>query len=64
VGSGAGARKMLGWSKTCRLAYALLWEYSYKRLKLAQLLGQLGVFLARSKTKQTNHCVLHRGCGS
>ena len=25
---------------------AFLWEYSYKRLKLGQLLGQLGVFLA------------------
>jgi hypothetical protein len=27
------------------LARAFLWEYSYERLKLAQLLGQLGVFL-------------------
>jgi hypothetical protein len=27
------------------LAHAFLWEYSYKRLKLAQLPGQLGVFL-------------------
>jgi hypothetical protein len=27
------------------LAYAFLWEYSHKRLKLVQLLGQLGVFL-------------------
>jgi hypothetical protein len=27
------------------LAHAFLWEYSYKTLKLAQLLGQLGVFL-------------------
>jgi hypothetical protein len=27
------------------LAHAFLWEYSYKRLKLAQLLGQLCVFL-------------------
>jgi hypothetical protein len=27
------------------LDHGLLWEYSYKRLKLAQLLGQLGVFL-------------------
>jgi hypothetical protein len=24
------------------LAHAFLWEHSYKRLKLAQLLGQLG----------------------
>ena len=30
----AGASKVLGWPK-----------YSYKRLKLTQLLGQLGVFL-------------------
>ena len=37
---------MLGWPKRCKLAHAFLWEYSYKRLKLAQLLGQLGVFLA------------------
>jgi hypothetical protein len=28
-----------------KLTHAFLWEYSYKRLKLAQLLGQLGVFL-------------------
>jgi hypothetical protein len=28
-----------------KLAYAFLREYSYKGLKLAQLLGQLGVFL-------------------
>ena len=36
---------MSGWSKRCNLARAFLWEYSYKRLKLAQLLNQLGVFL-------------------
>ena len=36
---------MLGWPKRRKLAHALLWEYRYKRLKLAQLLGQLGVFL-------------------
>ena len=39
------ARKLLGWPKRCKLAHAILWEHSYKRLKLAQLLGQLGVFL-------------------
>jgi hypothetical protein len=39
------ARKMLGWPKICKLAHAFLWEYSYKRLKFAQLLGQLSVFL-------------------
>jgi hypothetical protein len=39
------ARKVLGWPERCKLAHALLWEYSYKRLKLAQLLCQLRVFL-------------------
>ena len=39
---------MLGWPKRPKLAYAFLWEYSYKRLELAQLLGQLGVFLTLS----------------
>jgi hypothetical protein len=32
-----------GWSKLCKFAHALQWEYSHRRLKLA--LGQLGVFL-------------------
>ena len=36
---------MLGWPKICKLTDAFLWEYSYKRLTLAQLLGQLGFFL-------------------
>jgi hypothetical protein len=36
---------VLGRPKRCKLAHALLWEYSYKRLKLAQLLGRHGVFL-------------------
>ena len=36
---------MLGWPKRSKLAHAFLWEHSYKRLELAQLLGQLGVFL-------------------
>ena len=39
------ARKMLGWPKRCKLAHAILREYCYERPKLAQLLGQLGVFL-------------------
>jgi hypothetical protein len=39
---------VLGWSKRCKLARAFLWERRYKRLKLAQLLGQLGVFLTRA----------------
>jgi hypothetical protein len=42
----AEARKVSGWpKKCCMLAYAFLWEYSYKGLKLAQLLRRLGVFL-------------------
>jgi hypothetical protein len=35
---------VLGWPKRCQLAHAFLREYSYKRLKSAQLLDQLGVF--------------------
>jgi hypothetical protein len=45
----AAARKVLGssrWPKRCKLAHAFLREYSYKGLKLAHLLGQLGLFLA------------------
>ena len=37
---------MLGWPKRCKLAHAFLWEYSYERLELAQLLGQVDAFLA------------------
>jgi hypothetical protein len=36
---------VLGWPKRCKLAHAFLLEYSCKKVKLAQLLGQLGVFL-------------------
>jgi hypothetical protein len=39
------ARKASELPKKCKLARAILWEYSYKGLKLAQLLGQLVVFL-------------------
>jgi hypothetical protein len=42
------ARKVLGWPKRCKLAHAFLWEFSYKRLKLAQPLCQLAVFPTRS----------------
>jgi hypothetical protein len=38
-------KKASSWPERCQLAYAFLWEYSYDRLVLAQLLGQLGVFL-------------------
>ena len=39
------ARKAFGWPRRCKLARAFVWEYSYKRLKLAHFLGQLGGFL-------------------
>ncbi len=39
------AGKVPGWPKGCKLAHTFLWEYSDNRMKLAQLLGQLGVFL-------------------
>jgi hypothetical protein len=42
---GLRARKVLGWPEICKLAHAFLWEYGYKRLKLAQFLGKLCVFL-------------------
>jgi hypothetical protein len=38
---------VLDWPKICKLAQALLQEYSYKGLKLTQLLRQLGIFLTR-----------------
>jgi hypothetical protein len=46
---GRNAGNVLGWPRRCKLAHAFLWEYrySYTGLKLAQLLGQLGVFLTR-----------------
>ena len=39
------AREVLGWPRRCKLARPFMWEYSYKRLKLAQPLDQRGVFL-------------------
>jgi hypothetical protein len=41
----AAARKVSGWPKRYKLAHAFLWQYSHKKLKSAQLLGQVGVFL-------------------
>jgi hypothetical protein len=41
----AVARKLSGWPKICKLAHAFRWEYSYKRLKVAQLLDHFGIFL-------------------
>ena len=56
----AVARKLLGWPKICKLAHAFLWEYNYQRLKLAQLLGQLGVFLTCSSGRRAEGVV--RNC--
>jgi hypothetical protein len=41
---------VLHWPKICKLAHVFLWEYSYKRLKLAQLLAQLGGFLTWARS--------------
>jgi hypothetical protein len=46
---GLAARQVLGWPKRRKLARAFLWEYSFERLKLVQLLGQLGIFLTCSQ---------------
>jgi hypothetical protein len=46
------ASKVLGWPTRCKLARVLRWGYSHKRLKLAQLLGQLGVFLTRPAARR------------
>ena len=45
-----GARKALGWPKRCKMAHAFSWECSYERLKLAQLLGRLSVFLTTARS--------------
>jgi hypothetical protein len=37
--------EVLGCPRKCKLAHAFPWDYSDKGLELAQLLGQLGVFL-------------------
>jgi hypothetical protein len=62
----AAARKMLGWPKRCKLAHAFLWEYSCRRLTVAQLLGQLGVFLTcgrprRARGRSARGLCLHEG---
>ena len=47
---------MLGWPKGSQLAHAFLWKCSHKGLQLAQLLGQLGVFLTSSWWWIAFHC--------
>jgi hypothetical protein len=41
----ASRGEMSDWLKRCRLVHAFLSKHLYKRLKLAQLLGQHGVFI-------------------
>ena len=48
------------WHKICKLAHTFLWENSYKRLKLAQLLGQLGLFLALMGASGHGHITVAR----
>jgi hypothetical protein len=55
------SRKVLGWPRRCKLAHAFRWEYSYKRLKLAHRLGQLGAFL--TKGTLTALCPVYREAG-
>ena len=45
IGTCSEARKVSGWPRRCKLARTFLWKYSYKRQKLAKLLGQLSNFL-------------------
>ena len=52
------ARKVLGRPKGYEFAHAFLWEYIYKRLELAQLPGQLGVFLTWQKSSALSRKVL------
>ena len=53
------AREALGWPKRCKLARAFLWEYtySYERLKLAQLLGQLSGRLSHLRAARLGRVV-------
>jgi hypothetical protein len=48
---------VLGRSERCKLTYALLWECSYKRQQLAELLGQLRVFLTLARGDRDDRCV-------
>ena len=54
------AREVLAWPKRSKLAHAFLWGYSDERLKLAQHLGQLGVFLTAVPSHSQKH--RHRIC--
>jgi hypothetical protein len=57
-------RTVLGCPKRCKLAHAFLREYSCKRLKLAQLLGQLGVFFTSAARSSRRRSQSRRPCSS
>ena len=44
---------VLGWPKKSKLAHAFLWGCRDKGLKLAQSLGQLGIFLAWARNSRS-----------
>jgi hypothetical protein len=50
---------VLGWPRRRRLAHAILQEYSSKRLELAQLLCQLGVFLTCQVPRRLRQTLPH-----
>jgi hypothetical protein len=60
----ANAREVSGRPKRCRLAHAVLREYSYERLQLAQLPGQRGVVLTQGRCSHfhASPCTLHSRC--
>ena len=54
------ARKVFGWSRRCKLAHALRWEHSYKRLKLAPIF--LTCRRSRSRRRRTAGFAAGTGC--
>jgi hypothetical protein len=52
-----GGREVLGWPRRCELAHAFLWEYSRRRLRLAQFLGQPGVSLTNWRVYMVGPCI-------
>ena len=52
AGRAAQAREVLRLTQKMQVAHTFLWECSYKGLKLAQLLGQLGVALTHSSCQR------------
>ena len=63
------SEKVIRLAQNMELAHAFLWEHNYNRLKLVQLLGQLGGFLTVGALQQPNGSdydmekyILYRGC--